>query len=157
MQHIHHLKTQPEDYRPARCPHCGIGGLWHHGCYTRKANRRCLARETDEPILIPRFRCQTCAKTCSCLPEVIPPRRHYLWGIQALALLLTVTGISLNQMAHWLQRLQSQFAVHSFHLRSCFPILGRSVGIRHFWLNCISQMPFSEAMFELHRCGVIVP
>ncbi len=168
VQHVHHLKTQPEDYRPARCPHCGVGGLWHHGGYTRKANRRCLRRETDEPIVIPRFRCLPCRKTCSCLPEVIPPRRHYLWDIQQLALLLAVTGVSLNQVARWFRpsrhslrrwwrRCQSCFSLQAFHLRSCFPTLGRSVGIRDFWLNCLSQMSLSQAMFQLHRCGVVVP
>jgi len=168
VQHIQHLKTQPEDYRPARCPHCGVGGLWHHGYYTRKASRRCLRRETDEAIVIPRFRCQPCRKTCSCLPEVIPPRRHYLWDIQQLALVLAVTGVSLNQAALWLrpsrhslrrwwQRYQSYFPVHSFHLRSAFPALGRSLGIGRLWLSCLSQMPLSQAMLQLHRCGVIVP
>lgn len=168
VQHVHHLKTQPEDYRPKRCPHCGVGGLWHHGCYIRKANRRGFCRDTAESILIPRFRCQPCRKTCSCLPEVIPPRRHYLWDSQELSLLLIIMGLSLNQIAllfrpsrhtlrRWWKRHRSRFSLQAFHLRCCFSTLGRSVGIRDFWLNCLQQMPLSQAMLHLHRCEVIVP
>lgn len=168
VQHLHHLKTQPEDYRPKRCPHCGVGGLWSHGYYTRKANRKGLSRDTEEPILIPRFRCQPCRKTCSCLPELIPPRRHYLWDRQELSLLLIMMGMSLNQIAllfrpsrhtlrRWWRRCQSCFSLPAFHLRSGFSLLGRSVGLREFWLNCLQQMPLSQAMLHLHRCGVIVP
>jgi transposase-like protein len=167
-QHVRHLKTQSEDYRPKRCPHCGVAGLWCHGFYTRKANRRSLNRDTDEPILIPRFRCQPCHKTCSCLPEVIPPRRHYLWDIQQLALWLSVQNVSLNLTAQylspsrhtlrrWWQRCQSRFSLQAFHLRSSFSTLGRSIDIEGFWLNCLQQMTLSQAMLHLYRCEVIVP
>jgi hypothetical protein len=38
-QHLLTLITDPERYRPARCPHCGQGRPWSHGCYERKADR----------------------------------------------------------------------------------------------------------------------
>ena len=38
-QHLYHLEHHPESYRPSQCPHCGMGGLWRHGCYRRKADR----------------------------------------------------------------------------------------------------------------------
>ena len=60
-QHIETLRSTPEVYRPRRCPSCGHGGLWHHGCYFRKADRR--PKPMDEclnPIPIPRYPWQIC-------------------------------------------------------------------------------------------------
>src|SRR3546814_13472138 len=39
-QHLHAIRHTPQDYRPAACPHCGLGRLWRHGCYVRHADRR---------------------------------------------------------------------------------------------------------------------
>ncbi|MBV8034401.1 hypothetical protein [Roseateles sp.] len=38
-QHLITLATDPEQYRPAACPHCGFARVWRHGCYHRKADR----------------------------------------------------------------------------------------------------------------------
>ena len=36
-QHLEHLQSEPEAYRPEYCPHCGKAGVWRHGHYARKA------------------------------------------------------------------------------------------------------------------------
>ena len=38
-QHLEHLESDPEAYRPQRCPQCGVGGMRCHGAYERKAPR----------------------------------------------------------------------------------------------------------------------
>ena len=168
LQHHHHLHTQPEDYRPERCQQCGRSGLWCHGSYTRKANRRGLERDSEAPVLIPRYRCPACGSTCSCLPEAIPARRHYLWDIQQQVLLLLLNGLSLNQVAQrvvpsrhtirrWWQRLRQRFALDASLLRSDFPDLGRATGFGPFWRACLAQMRLSEAMVVVHRFGAIIP
>src|SRR3546814_4225184 len=53
-QHLHAIRHTPQDYRPAACPHCGLGRLWRHGCYVRKADRRSPSVQSLHPIPIPR-------------------------------------------------------------------------------------------------------
>lgn len=167
-QHVFHLQIQPEDYRPNCCPDCGLSGLWFHGSYTRKANRRGLEHETDEVILIPRYRCPGCRKTCSVLPEAIPPRRHYLWDVQQLVLFLLASGISINKTAklftpsrqtiqRWWKHVQNNFTQQAAALRSRFPSLGRTLGLQDFWLTCLGRMNLSSAMVHLHQSGLPVP
>ena len=168
LQHVHHIHAQPEDYRPARCPQCGKRGLWCHGSYPRKANRRGLACETQAPVLIPRYRCPTCGGTCSSLPEAVPPRRHYLWEVQQQVVLLLLSGLSLNQVAQrlapsrhtlrrWWQRLKQRFTLDASLLRSHCPALGRTTGFGSFWRACLARMRLSEAMRVLHRSGTTIP
>lgn len=168
VQHIHHLQTQPEDYRPECCPHCGKHGLWSHGSYTRQSDRRALERSTEAPILIPRFFCPACNLTCSCLPEAIPPRRWYLWDVQQSALFLLITSTSLNRVStmlrpsrqtikRWWHSLQARFAVDAAALRSRFAELGRFIDLDDFWLNCLKRMSLSRAMLYLHQAGVSIP
>ena len=38
-QHQEQLRDDPDAYRPERCPHCGKGGLHHHGHYERNTPR----------------------------------------------------------------------------------------------------------------------
>lgn len=168
VQHVRHLTIQPEDYRPDCCPHCGLKGLWNHGCYTRQSNRRGLEQATEEPIRIPRFRCSGCGRTCSCLPQAIPPRRWYLWDVQQLALYLLSSSDSLNRVSkqlrpsrqtlkRWWQHRQSRFDFDAAALRSRFADLGRCIDFDAFWLNCLNRMSLSHAMLYLHQSGVPVP
>lgn len=168
VQHVQHFQSHPDDYRPDRCPHCGMGGLWHHGTYVRQSNRRGLQSSCIDPILIPRFLCQACHRTCSCLPEVIPPRRWYLWDLQQHALVLLLSACTLNRLAtqlrpcrqtlkRWWQRLQSRFDLQASSLRSHFADLGRTLDFTSFWSTCLDQMPLSHAMLVLHREGVDIP
>ncbi len=54
-QHVSHLSTNPEDYRPNCCPHCCKSGLHCHGFYTRQSDREHGSRDSLNPVLIPRF------------------------------------------------------------------------------------------------------
>jgi hypothetical protein len=38
-QHRELLESNPDAYKPERCPHCGKAGLHHHGHYERNAPR----------------------------------------------------------------------------------------------------------------------
>jgi hypothetical protein len=168
LQHVFQLKIQPDNYRPQCCKSCGKNNLWCHGFYTRKSNRRSLKFETDEPILIPRFICSSCQTTCSSLPEIIPPHRHYLWALQQAVLLQLLNGVSLNQVSsqwspslntirRWWQQLKDQFTIDESFLRSRFAELGRSPGFTSFWLSCLAKMDLSSAMYHLNTMGRSVP
>lgn len=179
MQHIvpaiacleHHLKTltqKPQTYRPASCPGCGLGGLWAHGCYGRKADR-----DTGELnlVAIPRFLCGRktgCGRSCSSLPSALPPRRWYVWSVQAGALLRLLSGDSLRECAaacgrarstvrRWWRWLQRRHEVFAFHLRSHWPEWGRLVQWSGFWQRCLQEQPLRESMAWLARQGVVVP
>src|SRR5580692_5567047 len=84
---------------PDQCLNCGKSGLWLHGCYSRKADRLNAAGASLNPILIQRLFCPDCKKTCSVLPECIPPNRWYLWEVQQMAFLLLLAGKSLRAIA----------------------------------------------------------
>lgn len=105
QQHIATLRSTPEVYLPRCCPSCGHGGLWHHGCYFRKADRR--PEPMDEclnPIPIPRYLCSSCRHSCSRLPSCIAPRRWYSWlsQQQALQSLLAIYSLRGCSAAHGL-------------------------------------------------------
>lgn len=167
-QHVFHLRTQPEAYRPDRCPHCRSAGLWQHGHYVRQADRRPASERLDDTIHIPRYFCPDCGRTCSCLPEAIPPGRWYLWAEQQIVLLLLLNGASFSEVSRqrapcrqtirrWWASLQARFALHAATLRSRFPALGRAQAFRDFWPACLAGMSLSQAMCQLHRDGVLVP
>ena len=169
-----HLDTWLHDidrYRPAQCPHCGRSGLWSHGVYYRRARA-----ETPRgcPAPIPRFFCQHCKRTCSTLPEYIPPRRWYHWLTQQLALQVSLMGRSLMQVWHalfdlidavpslctlqrWLRRCRKRFPQHQFHLRNVFPRLGYNAGFSAFWGACLDTMPLSTAMRILNSRSDSIP
>lgn len=168
LQHIFQLNAHPEDYRPQGCEICGKNKLWCHGSYTRKSNHRSLKFETDEPIMIPRFICPSCQTTCSTLPEVIPPRRHYLWALQQVVLLQLLGGISLNQVARqwppslntirrWWQHFKDRATMDESYLRSRFAELGRASDFTSFWSSCLAKMALSSAMCHLNAMGRSVP
>jgi len=123
-QHLKILKEEPKRYHPAHCEYCGHLILWSHGYYSRKSDREHALAESLNPILIPRFFCPHCKKTCSVLPECIPPRRWYLWMTQQLILLQLLLKNSFNAthqsqtppfrpsrstIKRWWHRLQEQF------------------------------------------------
>jgi hypothetical protein len=168
QQHLDSLEREPVVYRPARCPHCGLAGLWGHGCYDRKADRRPGEAGALNPIPIPRFFCQGCLKTCSRLPECVAPRRWYDWALQQLVLLRLLGGGSLHQgsvlsgldrrtIRRWWTWLGSRTDAFGMCLRARFPELGRAVDGGGFWQGCWQAMPLSQAMAWLDREGVVVP
>jgi transposase-like protein len=164
-QHLEELERAPAAYRPPRCPHCGLAGLWEHGCYMRKADR-----DTGDlnSIPVPRFLCRGCRRTCSTLPSCLPPRRWYLWSVQQAVLLGLLSGASLRECAktsgparstarRWWQWLQQRHEPLAFHLRSHWPEWGRAQSWQEFWQLALAHEPLREVMAWLDRQGVVVP
>src|ERR1035438_8298544 len=98
-QHIETLHSTPEVYRPAKCPHCGLAGLWRHGYYSRKSNRNSPNEKSHSLIEIPRYLCPACCHTCSRLPSCVPPRRWYNWLFQQQVLQCLLIVYSLHGCA----------------------------------------------------------
>lgn len=170
-QHLSAYLDHPLDYKPDHCPYCFSHCLWAHGTYERKAacenGRRC-------PIPIPRFLCVLCGRTCSTLPEYIPPKRWYHWAVQQMALSLLLMGNSLlsvwsalfdrqpcgpcqSTLQRWWIGLKHHYSHHRFHLCSALPALGYTARFTDFWQACLQQVPLSSAMIKFHRAGLAIP
>ena len=159
-QHLIAVVTDPEQYRPAACPHCGCAGVWRHGCYRRKADRSTDGALNPVPVL--RFLCRVCVRTCSRLPACIAARRWFDWAVQQAVLLLLLGGASLRHCERcsgrdrrtvrrwrdWLQERSERFA---FFLRSRFPELGRWADFESFWRHVIEDVALQQAMVWLDR------
>ncbi len=169
-QHLMSLKTNPETYDLECCPHpdCGKSGLWRHGFRYRKSDRENDQQSTLNPSPILRRYCPSCGRTCSLLPECIPPLRWYLWIIQQAAIKLYCEGLSFNKISQqmtpsrwtisrWLGRLKDQFELHALHLKSKWSWLGYKTSLKEFWLALLDKIPFSHAMLLLNNQGVAVP
>jgi transposase-like protein len=154
--------------RPSCCPHCGKTGLWCHGYYLRKPDRESQSDESLNPILIQRYLCSSCGRTCSVLPECIPPRRWYMWAVHQAVLILSLVGKSMRAIAketlpsrqtirRWLARFKEAFNLHKDTLCNHLIELGRTSGFSEFWEGAFKQMPLSQAMYLCHASGVIVP
>lgn len=167
-QHVKLVTTIPEDYRPATCPYCGKAGLHLHGGYLRKADRD-GSLPKDAIILIPRFQCPNCQRTCSVLPECIPPRRWYLWNdFQQVAIAAVLMGKSLaatakkiipsrHTVSRWFNQLYEKFDNHNNVLRQHIADLGRFSAFEDFWPACFAKISLSEAMLLCNGAGVNVP
>jgi transposase-like protein len=164
VQHITLLNTQSSSYRPTCCLFCGKTGLWIHGSYPRKADR---SGELN-PLFIPRFFCPHCHRTCSALPECIPPRRWYLWEMQQMALSLLLAGASLravekeilpsrSTIRRWLNRFKEQFCFHKDVLCNHIADLGRTIDFFDFWKACLDHFSLAQAMRLCHVAGVPIP
>lgn len=149
---------------PKTCPHCGYKGLWHHGHFFRKADR-CKSHDL---IPIQRFYCRSCERTCSVLPECIPPRRWYLWEIQQTVLLLFLIGKtcyaiskavvpSFHTIREWLARFEDQFLLHKDALCNLFIGLGCTTHFVNFWHACLQKLSLGSAMRLCHVSGVEIP
>jgi Domain of unknown function (DUF6431) len=170
MQHLSILKENPERYSLEYCPHCNCGksGLWRHGYRYRKADRENNDQSTLNPIPILRLYCPTCKRTCSVLPECIPPLRWYLWVIQQAAMQLFFSGISLNKISQqikpsrwtisrWIRRLQEKFEEHALYLKSKWSWLGYYTSFSDFWMAILNKITLSHTMLFLNNHQVIVP
>lgn len=163
-QHLSALIKDISLYRPKCCPNCGRSGLWSHGCYTR--NARCEQGDGN-PALIPRFLCSGCGRTCSVLPEYIPPRRWYHWSIQQVVVWLLLYGNtygsaldvlsarglggddsepSLSTLHRWWSRFRADYLTSRFCLCNRFPSLGITNALSSFWRHCLDKMRLSSAM-----------
>jgi transposase-like protein len=167
-QHRELLESNPDAYKPERCPSCGKAGLHHHGHYERNAPRGEGLALVFGLLIILRFFCPGCRGTCSRLPACLSPRRHYWWKHQQALLERLSAGESVRKVARemlpsrrtiarWRHRIAEQFDRHSLHLRSRFAELGRAVDWQGFWSLCLQSLSLSEAMGWLDRMGVSVP
>ena len=171
MQHLISLQEDPAKYNLEYCPHpsCGKSGLWCHGYRYRKADRENNDQMSSlNPVPILRLYCPTCRRTCSLLPECIPPLRWYLWRIQQSAVMLFFSGMSLNEISkktlpsrwtisRWIKRLANQFTLHALHLKTQWSWLGYHTSLNEFWSALLDKIDLSSAMLFLNNQGVIVP
>jgi uncharacterized protein DUF6431 len=170
MSLLQHVKVYG-DYqtiRPPCCPKCNRAKPWGHGDYDRKSDRLNSESESLNPVLIPRFYCPGCGKTCSAIPECIPPRRWYLWDTQQEAILLFLLGNSSRQVEQqvkpsrhtikrWIIWLVMQFQLHKDALCSHFPEFGIFTKPENFWKHVFEKLPLSTAMRLCHVSGVTIP
>lgn len=168
IQYLSMLKAEDISLRPEYCPHCGKAKPHRHATYERHADRENTGNSSLNPLIIQRYFCQHCNRTCSVLPECIPPRRWYSWAIQQNVLLACLLGHSINQVARkslpsrstckrWWSWFQLNFNRFASEIRALFPSLGRENGLSTFWRSVFKQMSLSKAMYFCHQQGVIVP
>jgi len=168
--HIQALNFYPHAYRPEKCPHCGFYQLWGHGSYTRKSDK------TNEhpngsnlnPIPILRYFCPSCGRTCSTLPECLPPRRWYQWNVQQIVYEYYLKGYSvyvidmlvmpsIQTIYRWINAFENQLSTYQFHLKTKISSLGYADGIKLFWKTCWDKKPLSHWMLVLNNEGVKIP
>lgn len=155
-----------ESIRPAHCCHCGCAVLWIHGSYGRKADRS--PEGALNPVRIMRYLCAGCGRTCSALPECLPPRRWYSWEVQQAVLLLLLGGSSLRATAsavipsrrtvgRWLIRFRESYRLHRDALCTHLADLGRTAGFEDFWPACFQDFSLAKSMRLCHAAGVSIP
>jgi transposase-like protein len=168
MQHYLLQGSNQYNFDNIQCIHCGSTKLWKHGCYFRKSDRDNKTNESLNPIPIQRFLCTSCKKTCSALPECIPPRRWYLWEIQQLVFILFLAGKSIYAIAketipsrytisRWINNLKINFKLHKSVLCQYFIDLGRTKDFTEFWRNCLKNTTLSKTMLICNFAGVNIP
>ena len=166
--YLNALMTNPGLFRPPFCLRCGKAGLWGHGHYDRKSDYENFGKHSLNPIPILRFYCKHCHRTCSTLPECIPPHRHYPWLIQQSVMLLFISGLNYRKISQevkpsrwtisrWFHRWQSKFSVHASHLRSLLPELGKTTEFNSFWKSVIDKFDLSGVMLRLNNAESIIP
>lgn len=160
--------ADPERYRPDHCPSCDYAVLWGHGCYERQPDRGIESGGQFNPTLILRFYCPGCGRTCSRLPQCIPPRRWYLWLVQQWVLQALLAGESLNSVSRrffpcrrtikrWLSWITECSALFRFHLSTHFPHWEKQRHVDGYWLASWKHATLSTQMLTLARSGVVVP
>lgn len=157
-----------EQHRLERCLCCGRADPHFHGRYPRKADRSNKSGDSLNPILIQRYYCPECQKTCSALPECVPPRRWYLWEVQQVTLVLLLAGQSLRAIAkavapsrrtigRWINRFKEQWHLHKDVLCNHFADLGRTINFNDFWMTCLGQISLAHAMRLCYVARVFIP
>lgn len=167
MQHLI-AKEEQAPYRLENCLCCGKANPHLHGDYPRKAYRSGDNDSSLNPVYIQRYYCPACQRTCSVLPECMPPHRWYLWEIQQIALSLLLTGKSLRAVAEevtpsrrtlgrWMNRFKEQSLIYKDALCHHITDLGRTSGLKDFWQSCLDHFSLAQAMRLCHAAGVPVP
>lgn len=171
-QHLTHVEQHPEDYRPDRCPYCGLSVLHLWGSYYRMPDRGSPTSESMNPVKILRFKCpdKECGRTCSMLPACIPPRRWYLWEDQQQVLSELLNGASIRQVsqsltpsrrtvARWWRWMNDHYKIFSLHiLNHLHQELGHYNRSAHdFWSALFEQRSLMEGMVFNLDAGVKIP
>jgi transposase-like protein len=162
------LKNEPEQLCIEYCPCCGKSNPWRHGGYFRDSDRINPSSTSLNPVFIQRYYCPSCQKTCSVLPECIPPQRWYLWDMQQVILLLYLSGLSAYAVAkttvpsrqtikRWITRFIDQFRLHQDTLCTEFHAFGRHITMADFWQTVLQTMCLGAAMRLCHAKGVVIP
>jgi transposase-like protein len=163
------VKTTPAIFNNViKCTNCGCRNLWKHGHYYRKADRDNPANQSLNPIPIQRFLCLSCKKTCSVLPECIPPKRWYSWVVQQIVFALCLIGKSIydistkylpsrHTISRWINRFQQQFELHKSILLQYFVDLGRTKDFTEFWLRCFKNISLGHAMRLCNAAEINIP
>jgi len=168
IQYLNLLKDPSELCHLEKCPCCGKSGPWHHGGYTRQADRINPSSDSLNPVFIQRYYCPACKKTCSVLPECISPQRWYLWEIQQMALMLCLTGSSIctvskkilpsrQTISRWIKHFKEQFRAHKDVLTNHVIALGHTDNMADFWPAVFEIMCLGKAMRLCHMAGVMIP
>ena len=167
-QHLITLIQSPGLYCPDACVYCQETTIWRYGYYYRKPDRLNHAEQSQNDIPIPRFKCVTCQRTFSTLPECIAPRRWYPWAIQQACLWLSLNGWSIRQiqplfptarstLSRWIRWLNNSFSDHHRVLCSEVASMGYYSKLVPFWLHWLDSKTLSHAMVILHQSAVVVP
>ena len=162
------LNSDPERYRPDHCPSCQSSNIWSHGHYLRKPDRGLESGGCFNPVMILRYLCAACGKTCSRLPQCIAPRRWYLWLVQQWILKALLRGKSLNEVSQhffpckrtvmrWKCWLYERSECFRFHLATLYPEWGVQTEVKGYWLQAWESAELSLLMATLNRHGVSVP
>lgn len=157
-----------EAIRLERCECCGRANPWRHGSYPRESDRINCSSLTLNPVFIQRFYCPECGKTCSALPECIPPRRWYLWETQQEAILLFLLGNSARHVEQqvkpsrhtikrWIAWIVTQFKVYKDALCTHFSCVGLFTEPVSFWKHVFEKLSLRTAMRLCHISGVAIP
>ena len=168
MQHLSRVKSKPDPYRPEHCPDCNHHIVWKHGSYFRKSVRDHQCPSSLELVPISRYICVKCKKTCSTLPECIPPRRWYLWAVQQACMVACLLGKKVSQIAteqlprrqtisRWERHRHEQFKEHQFYLLARFQEFGRQTNFKDFWSKCLSQFSLSRIYYFLNLDDFNIP
>lgn len=168
MQYQNVLNSEKHYYALEKCLCCGKSNPQRHGRYSRQADRTNKSKDSLNPVFIQRYYCPSCNKTCSVLPECIPPRRWYLWDIQQAVLILCLGGKSIcaaaralvpsrQTISRWMHRFTEHFHLHKDVLSSIFTSLGRSCTMADYWQVAFETLTLSQAMRLCHIAGVPIP
>lgn len=162
------IEYNQNNFQLTRCLCCGKSNPWRHGTYSRESDRINPSNESLNSILIQRYYCPNCGKTCSVLPECIPPRRWYLWETQQTAILMFLLGNSAraieknvkpsrHTIKRWAVWLITQFKVHKDVLCNYNPSFGLFIEHINFWKAVFDKLSLSTAMRLCHVSGVSIP
>jgi len=92
-QYLKQLSSSPDSFRPANCPGCSKGGLWHHGSYLRYPDRSTVGHKALNPAPILRFQMPSLRQDL-----FMPANMH---GTEALAFMVATAN---HSIAHFVRQ-----------------------------------------------------